>query len=123
MTVQLLSECDVSSMPDEQPSESPATRPVPKLYAAHLFSTHTSAVPLLSFVYPAAHAETRLVEGEEQVYVAPDAAFATAVQAVPAQVVAPSVQTSLCVLASPSSQLWPPQPAVEAHDVALAVPE
>ena len=49
-TVQLVSEFVLSWMLAVQPSLSPATRPAPNEYAAHLFSTHTSADPLLSLV-------------------------------------------------------------------------
>jgi hypothetical protein len=58
LTEQLGSVFVVSWMFEVQPSLSPATRPVPNEYAAHLFSVQTSALPLLSLVYPAAQADT-----------------------------------------------------------------
>ena len=63
-------------------------------------------------MYPAAQAVVWLLKAEVHVSVELAAAFVIATQAVPAHVVAPSTQTSEWVAASPSSQLWPPQPAV-----------
>ena len=123
LTAQLVSELVVNWMPEEQPSVSLATSPVPNEYAAHLLSVHTSAAPPLSLVKPVAHAETRLSDDEVHVYVAPEAAFVTAVQAVPAHVVAPSEHSSVCVLPSPSSHLLPPHPACETQEELPATPE
>ena len=50
----------------------------------HVFEVQTSALPVPSLVYPAAHAVTREVEADVHVRVAPESALVTAVHGVAA---------------------------------------